>query len=243
MLAARSCAALLLVTILRAQSPPAAEKLEAPTFEVASVKENKPGGRGSYTRSTPGRFASHNATLRNIIMSAYELIQNPQLIGGPKWMDSARFEIEAKAPGEADRPLIHRMLQALLAERFKLEAHRETKEMPVFFLVVAKNGPRLRDPRRDQGPPPANDPAIRSMRVLGSVVGLTHMLSNLLDRPVIDKTGITGSHDWPLELRREDVPEAAVFAALEEQLGLKLEAATAPVDVVVIDHVDKPSAN
>src|ERR1700734_1211654 len=93
---------------------------DPPSFEVASVKENKPGGRGSYTRSTPGRFAAHNATLRNIIMSAYEITQNPQLIGGPKWIDSARFEIEAKAQGAADRPLIHRMLQALLADRFHL---------------------------------------------------------------------------------------------------------------------------
>src|SRR5580698_6946077 len=111
MLATRCCAAFILVAILRAQ--------EAPSFEVASVKENKPGGRGSYTRSTPGRFAAHNATLRNIIMSAYEVSQNPQLIG-PKWIDSVRFEMEAKAPGDADKPLIHRMLQSLLAERFKL---------------------------------------------------------------------------------------------------------------------------
>jgi uncharacterized protein (TIGR03435 family) len=225
----------LLGSILLAQDP-------LPSFEVASVKENKSGGRGSYTRSTPGRFAAHNATLRNIIMSAYEVSQNPQLIG-PKWIDSVRFEMEAKAPGDADKPLIHRMLQSLLAERFKLTAHREKKEIPVFFLVVAKNGPKLRDPKHDQGPPPANDPGIRRMHVLGSVAGITHMLSNLLGRPVIDKTGITGSHDWPLELRQEDVPEAAVFAALEEQLGLKLESAKAPVDVVVIDHIEKPSAN
>jgi uncharacterized protein (TIGR03435 family) len=175
-------------------------------------------------------------------MSAYEITQNPQLIGGPKWIDSARFEIEAKAQGAADRPLIHRMLQALLADRFHLAARREQREMPVYFLVLAKDGPKLRDPKHD-GRPPANDPGIRRFGVFGNIVGLTHMLSNLLERPVIDKTGINGSHDWSLKLAQDDVPAAAVFAALEDQLGLKLESAKAPVDVVVIERVEKPSAN
>jgi len=215
---------------------------QAPSFEVASVKENKIGGRGAYDRSTPGRFTARNAILRNIIMSAYEIDQRAQLIGGPNWIDSARFDIEAKAPGAADRPEIHRMLQSLLEERFKLVAHREKKEMPVYFLVIAKNGPKLHDRKGDQGPPP-NDPGIRRLGVMGSVRGLTHMLSNLLERPVIDNTEIEGRHDWSLKLRQEDLPEAAVFAALEEQLGLKLVAAKAAVDVVVIEHIEKPSAN
>jgi uncharacterized protein (TIGR03435 family) len=215
---------------------------QAPSFEVASVKENKLGGRGAYDRSTPGRFTARNAILRNIIMSAYEIDQRAQLIGGPGWIETARFDIEAKAAGEADKPAIHRMLQSLLEERFKLAAHRAKKEMPVYFLVAAKNGPKIHDRKLGQGPPP-NEPGMRRLSVLGTVAGLTHLLSNMLERPVIDQTGITGSHDWSLKLRQEDLPEAAVFAALEEQLGLKMEAAKAAVDVVVIDHIEKPSAN
>jgi uncharacterized protein (TIGR03435 family) len=212
------------------------------SFEVASVKENKVGGRGGYDRSTPGRFTARNAVLRNIIMSAFEIEQKPELIGGPKWIESGRFDIEAKAPGEADKPEIHRMLQTLLVERFKLVAHREKREMAVYFLVAAKNGPKLHDRKKVTGLPP-NDPEIRRLGVLGKIAGLTHMLSHMLERPVIDKTGITESYDWTLKLRRDDVPEAAVFGALEEQLGLKLEAARAAVDVVVIDHIERPTAN
>jgi len=225
----------LLVTVLRAQDA-------LPSFEVASVKENKSGGRGGYDRSTPGRYTARNAPLINIIMSAYEIDQRAQLIGTLKWIDSARFDIEGKATGDADKPQIHRMLQSLLVERFKFAAHREKKEMPVYFLVVAKNGPKLHDPKKRTGPPP-NDLGIRRLGVLGKIVGLTHMLSNLLERPVLDKTGIAGSYDWSMQLRQEDLPEAAVFAALEEQLGLKLEAAKAPVDVLAIDHIEKPSEN
>ncbi len=220
--------------LLLAQDP-------APAFEVGSVKENKSGGRAGYDRSTPGRYTARNALLRNVIMSAYELDQRVLLIGGPKWIDSARFDIEAKAPAEADRPQVHRMLQSLLTERFHLEVRREKKELPVLFLVVAKNGPKLRDPKDRK--PPTNDPEIHRLGVFGSTRGLTHLLSNLLERPVIDKTGITGSHDWSLNLRREDLPEAAIFGALEEQLGLKLESAKAFVDVLVIDRIEKPTEN
>ena len=175
-------------------------------------------------------------------MSAYEIDQRAEVLGGPGWIGSARFDIEAKAPGEADKRQIHRMLQLLLAERFHLAARREKREMPVYFLVVAKNGPKLREMSRGGGPPPS-DPEARRLGVNGTVAGLTHMLSNLLERPVIDKTGIAGSHDWSMKLRSEDVPSAAVFAALEQQIGLKLEAARAPVDVVLIDHIEKPSEN
>lgn len=209
-----------------------------PSFEVASVKENKTVGRGGYDRSTPGRFTARNALLRNVIMSAYEIDQRAQLRGGPGWIDSARFDIEAKAPAEGDKPLIHRMLQSLLAERFHLAVHHENNEIPVYFLVVAKNGPKLHG-LTIGGSPPAGP----GINVFGAIRGLTHYLSNLLGRPVVDKTGIQGSHNWSMHLQPDDIPSAAVFAALEEQLGLKLESAKAPLDVLVIDHIEKPSAN
>jgi uncharacterized protein (TIGR03435 family) len=240
----------------------------SPSFEVASVKENKSRSRGQNSKSTPGRFTSKNATLRAIIMNAYEVQEQVQLRGGPAWMDSVRFDIEAKAPSnaartpgdkalnEADRHQIHLMLQSLLAERFKLAVHHENKEMAVYFLVVAKGGPKLRDLKSRGSIKPPN-PDMHRFGGAGSLKGLVIFLSNLSGRPVIDKTGLTGSYDYHMELPQDDFPitatdgltqasasaGAAVFAAMEQQLGLKLESAKAPVDVLVIDHVEKPSEN
>jgi uncharacterized protein (TIGR03435 family) len=241
-------------TALHAQDP-------RPSFEVASVKENKSGVRGSYDRSTPGGFKARNALLKNIVRSAYEIQQQAELSGGPSWIASARFDIDAKAPGEAAKPQIHLMLQSLLAERFKLAVHHENKEMAVYFLVLAKGGSKLRDLKGPGSIKPPN-PDMHRLGGIGSLRGLVNFLSNLSGRPVIDKTGLTGSYDYHMELPQEDFPKedfpaltpdgairasaaagAAVFAAMEQQLGLKLESAKAPVDVLVIDHVEKPSEN
>ncbi len=225
-------------------------------FEVASVKENKSGALGQTGESTPGRYSARNAPLRGLIMDAYEIDQRMQLTGGPAWIETARFDIEAKAPDNADRPTVHRMLQALLAERFQLAVHHETKEMPVYFLVVAKGGPKLRDLKSANERTPAPDSRLVGSR--GAFIGFTLGLTRILGRMVIDKTGITGSYDMRLELRTEDYPPvtagnaqmpasatagAAVLAAIEPQLGLKLESGKAPVNVLVIDSVQRPSAN
>jgi uncharacterized protein (TIGR03435 family) len=255
----------LLGAVSQAQDP-------GPSFEVASVKENKSGGRGAYDTSTPGRYTARNAILRNIIMSAYEIDLRGNLNGGPGWMDSVRFDVEAKVPGgakalndnalsdkalsDADRHQIHLMLQSLLAERFNLAVHHENKEMPVYFLVVAKGGPKLRDLKARGSIKPPN-PDMHSFGGVGSLKGLVIFLSELSGRPVINKTGLTRSYDYHMELPLEDFPRttgdgpvqpnasvgAAVFAVMEQQLGLKLESGKAPVDVLVIDHIEKPSQN
>jgi uncharacterized protein (TIGR03435 family) len=258
----------MLGTALHAQDP-------RPSFEVASVKENKSGGRGQKSEAMPGRFTSKNAPLRAIIMNAYEIQQQIQLRGGPAWMDSVRFDIQAKVPSnaakvpgdgakapgdkplsDADRHQIHLMLQSLLAERFKLVAHHENKEMAVYFLVVAKAGSKLRDLKGTGAIKPPN-PDMHRFGGSGSLKGLVNFLSSLSGRPVIDQTGLRGSYDYHMELPQDEFPittlegltqanasvGAAVFAALERQLGLKLESGKAPVDVLVIDHVEKPSEN
>jgi uncharacterized protein (TIGR03435 family) len=201
-------------------------------------------------------------------MNAYEIQQRAQLRGGPNWMESVRFDIEAKAPSnranapgdkvlsEADRHQIHLMFQSLLAERFNLAVHHENKEMPVYFLVVAKGGPKLRDLKAHGSIKPPN-PDMHRFGGAGSLKGLVIFLSNLSGRPVIDKTGLTGSYDYHMELPQDEfsitatdgliqasaAAGAAVFAAMGQQLGLKLESGKAPVDVLVIDHIEKPSQN
>jgi uncharacterized protein (TIGR03435 family) len=256
----------LLGAVSQAQDP-------KPSFEVASVKENKSGGRGQNSKATAGRFSSKNAPLRAIVMNAYEIQQQVQLRGGPGWMESVRFDIEAKVPGEgakalddkgpsdkalseSDRHQIHLMLQSLLADRFKLAVHHENREMTVYFLVVAKGGPKLRDLKAHGSIKPPN-PDMHSFGGGGSLKGLVIFLSDLSGRPVIDKTGLKGSYDYHMELPLEDFPRttadgpiqpnasvgAAVFAVMEQQLGLKLESGRAAVDVLVIDHVEKPSGN
>ena len=225
-------------------------------FAVASVKENKSGALGQNAESTPGRFSARNAPLRGLIMDAYEIDQRIQLTGGPGWIETARWDIEGKADEKVDRPTVHRMLQALLAERFNLVVHHETKEMPVYFLVVAKGGPKLRDLKSANDRTPAPDTRLVGSR--GAFIGFTLGLTRMLGRIVIDKTGITGSYDMRLELPTEDYPPvtagnaqmpasatagAAVLAAIEPQLGLKLESGKAAVDVLVIDSVQRPLAN
>jgi uncharacterized protein (TIGR03435 family) len=189
-------------------------------------------------------------------MDAYEIQQRMQLTGGPGWIETARFDVEAKAPDKADRPTVHRMLQSLLAERFNLVVHHETKDIPVYFLVIAKGGPKLRDLKLANDRTPAPDTRLVGSR--GAFIGFTLSLSHTLGRMVIDKTGITGSYDMRLELRTEDYPlitagnaqmpvsttaGAAILAAIEPQLGLKLESGKAPVDILVIDSLQRPSAN
>jgi len=251
----------LLGTMARAQeSFPQARR---PSFEVSSVKENKSGVVGARWGARPGGYRAVNAILKRLILTAYEIKQQAQLRGGPAWIDSARFDIEAKNPGGAAAPADdakapskldeHRanlMLQSLLEERFKLAVHHENKEIPVYFLVLAKGG---YEESTVKGPP---SPEVHRFGAGGPVTAITDSLSSMLGRPVIDKTGITGSHNFQMEVPIEDYPRspdafaqagasagAVIFGALERQLGLKLESGKAPVDVLVIDHIEKPSEN
>jgi bla regulator protein BlaR1 len=280
----------------RAESPAAVSP--APAFEVASVKPNKSSDRGGRIMFGPGgRFVATNISVKGLIHIAYG-VQDFQISGGPPWLGSDRYDIEAKAEGpsegdirnmseeqrklEMDRRRL--MLQALLAERFKLTLHKESKEAPIYALVVAKNGPKLKEATREElAPPPAPaDPSDkpdpkREFKVKGQGIGmrpgevsgqavklsfLADVLSNQpeLGRTVLDKTGLKGSYDFTLKWTAEgpqgpmfkgpgDAPPPpdpngpSLFTALEEQLGLKLESQKGPVDLLVIDRVEKASEN
>jgi uncharacterized protein (TIGR03435 family) len=217
-------------------------------FEVASVKPSPPGSNGMSIGLPAGRFTARNASLKLLMVNAFD-IRTFQIVGGAGWMDSDRFDIEAKTPGNISGKQGYEMLQTLLADRFQLKIHWETREMPIYTLVVEKNGPKL-NPAKEDG---------RSMvsgrgrgRMDFQKVSLPTLAVNLagnLDRIVIDKTGLSGEFDFTLEWNPDlsqpdpDQSKPSIFTALTEQLGLRLESTRGAVEVLVIDHAEKPSEN
>ena len=245
---------------------------QTPTFEVASVKPHPmPAGRfvmrmyGGQTilRSQGARFTEDTATLQDLIMDAYG-VKAYQIVGMADWAKSPRgeyYDIAAissvKSPSSVELQL---MLRALLADRFKLTLHREMKELPVYALVVGKNGPKLRelsDAEKDAiraargSPGPARGPQSTPAPVMTTTISmLMRLLSNTVDRPLIDETGLTGTYefanlDWVrlAQERREPGSGESVFGAVQDQLGLRLQPRKDSVEVLVIDRADKPSAN
>lgn len=253
----RACILFLLASLGTAQT----------TFEVASVKPNLSGAQGGSVRLTPGgRLVAQNAPMRMLITAAYD-VRDFQLLGGPAWMASERFDIEAKAAGNPSQDQISQMLQALLAERFQLMVHRETRELPIYRLMVAKGGSKLQAAKAGECtpmvPPPARfDPA--TLRpcggfnnnvgmMLGGRVAMAKLASGLsrtLGRTVVDETGLSGSYDIELRWTPDDAqpaPDSAAppsfFTAIQEQLGLRLESGRGPVEVLVVDRVERPTGN
>jgi uncharacterized protein (TIGR03435 family) len=238
----------------------AQEPANRPSFEVASIKVNNSGARNSGTSTRDGGlFIGTNVSVKQLIMQAYRL-QDFQVIGGPDWINTAAFDIQARAaegavpkptgPRDYNKPdTLSLMVQSLLDERFQLKVRHETREMPVYILSVGKDGSKLRSPAGETG----------SMRTNGSngktnvvatgapVAALAQMLGQQLRRPVIDKTNLTGLFDFELNWFNANAPTdevgPSVFTALQEQVGLKLESAKAPVEVLVIESVQKPSEN
>lgn len=229
--------------------PAIANAQQQAAFEVASIKplSGFVNARASFSGS---RITLSGYALEGLIMDAYK-VESWQIAGGPEWLDNQPFEIIGKAPGDTAPTPEHRrqMLQTLLEERFRLKVHREMKEGPVYALEVAKRGPKIKRST-------AGDPAY-SLRTQRGVTTLTfqkqdmeslvHQLSSAhLGRPVVDKTGLTGDWDFELSFMPNAPPDSSVpdvFTAVQEQLGLKLEAQKGPVERLVIDHAEKPSAN
>jgi bla regulator protein BlaR1 len=232
-------------------------------FEVASIKPSAPTGPMNRVRvqiAPGGRLDASNITVKFLIQQAYN-VKDFQISGGPGWINSERYDLVAKADGDVGRmDQIRPLIQKLLADRFQLTIHRDTKELPIYALVVGKSGSKLKESAAN-GP----GPQIRMGRGLidGQGMGmemLANQLSNAIGRTVLDKTGLTGQYDIKLEFTPEDGPghgpgdgpEAApppdaaapsVFTAVQEQLGLKLESSKGPVQIIIIDRVEKPTEN
>jgi uncharacterized protein (TIGR03435 family) len=231
------------------------------TFEVASVKPNPDLG-GLFRYLPNGGIHFIGVRFKSLVSIAYG-VRPFQVIGGPGWIDTDGYEIDARPPIDSANPAdpatlsreqrkVGERLRGLLADRFRLTVHRETREQPVYALVVAKGGSKLREPA---------DKSQNFIRgghgtIVGQSVGLRLLvlnLSNQLDRQVIDKTGLTGSYDFELKWTPDTGPDGSpppsdtdapsLFTALSDQLGLRLESTKGPVEVWVIDGVQRPSLN
>ncbi len=247
-----------------------AEQKPQSSFEVSSIKVNRSGDEGATWRfASGGRLTGESVPLHLIISTAFHL-KDSQLTGLSGWEDSERYDIEAKAEGNPGQDQLFSMLQELLRERFQLRYHRETREMPVYVIAPAKGGIRLQESKEGSCvvPVPGALPQAPGQplpnycgtffshggQVDGTRITMSQLIAALalrLDRPLVDRTGFTKTFDVHLTWDPEaDTPGRAaadngpsVFAASQKQLGLKLEATRAPVEMLVIDHVEKPDAN
>ena len=227
-----------------------------PVFDVASVRASVAGkGEGKRReniQASPGSLSMRNVTLKSAIQWAYHVMSYQ--VSGPDWINFDRYDISAKAADGADKQL-QLMLQALLAERFKLAIHRETKELPCFVMVAAKGGLKFHESDIADGEPVVNsDKASMSVEVKGVPADrFVDMLSTLLHAPVINNTGLSGRYDAKVNISKylpdgsgkEGAfdPISTILLGLQEELGLKLELEKSAVDVVVIDHIERPTPN
>jgi len=226
------------------------------TFEAASIKPSTADpGSGSEVTSETGRIIARNVTLKRCVRGAYD-VPEAQVFGGPKWVDEDRYDINAKAAGPAGGRELSAMFQSLLAERFHLVLHRETRALPGYALVLGKGG--LRAMPSAPGTPWNSTSSRRSIEAEGcNMAGLAQKLSEVLHVPVADMTTVDGKFDFKLEWTPEDLQAKppsgtamtevalgpSIFTALREQLGLRLEARKVPTEVLVIDRAEKASEN
>lgn len=230
---------------------PGVVTIHAVTFEVASVKRAAPEERGSDVDVDHGSLRMRNVTLKRCIARAYE-VPEAEVIGGPRWIGELRFDIDARAGHETGGDEMSSMLQQLLSERFGLALHHETRVLAGYALVVAKGG--IKAPRSAAGTTTNTDRSRGRLQVQAtSMPKLAMRLAAVLGEPVVDMTGVAGNFDFTLLWTPDDMrttpaeSESAeypsLFTAIQEQLGLKLEARKAPADALVIDNARAPSEN
>lgn len=221
-----------------------------PSFEAVSIHRNVHGG-DARVDITPGRVTMNNATLRTLIRNGYN-IQNFQFAGGPGWLDTDAYDVSAVIAGHAEvsEAEYRALIRTLLADRFQLKVHWETRQGDVYALVVAKNGPTLKPAANSFREPGLNiDRSPHLGRMTGVNAPIAYMcasLGNQLSHPVIDKTGLQGTYDWTLVWDPDPGPDStqpSLFAAVQEQLGLKLDSEKGPVQTLVIEGVARPSEN
>ena len=231
---------------------------KAQRFEAASIHPTPEDARFFARPPANGKFLATGMVARLIVMLAYN-VQESQLAGGPSWIGTDRWNIDAKSEAGATHNIeeTRQMLQTLLHDRFGLQFHRETRELSAYVLKVTKGGPRLK----------ADETGTTNVRISGNSIGLEHgeisrltqLLSSALGKPVVDQTGLSGHYN--LSLQWSDAPVAdggvigldahatadpnreSIFSAIQNQLGLQLVSQHAPVEMIVIDKIERPSAN
>ena len=219
-----------------------------PEFDAVSIKASsaRSGWLAIGTNANPGSVTLTGTTPKDVIARAYSLKRYQ--VFGPAWIDQEHYDIIARAAGRASDAEQRLMLKAMLADRFQMVAHTETRTLPAYELVVGKKGPKLEAAKADEMGSRVfpNAPGISGKQI--SMPRLAELLSLKLDRPVADETGLPGVFDIELKWTPDTAePDAdlgpSVFTAIQEQLGLRLEGKKLPIDVLVIDHISKPSAN
>jgi uncharacterized protein (TIGR03435 family) len=235
-------------------------------FEVASLKPSEGQGPGGGIRPAPGgqRYQATNCPIRLMIQVAYR-VKAEQIVGAPGWLGTDRFDLEAKAEKPSTADELHVMLMNMLVDRLQLKFHHEKKDMRMYALTVDKSGPKLTPHEAANAGDPWIDQVQEKflhMKMKATSAPMDYLafrLSQILDLPVVDLTNLHGGYDFNLEYTRElplgfpeggkingedpDTSGPTVFAAVKQQLGLDLKAQKGPVEVIVIDHAEKPTAN
>ncbi|HEV3199894.1 MAG TPA: TIGR03435 family protein [Bryobacteraceae bacterium] len=229
---------------------------QTPAFEVASIKPSQSAGGGSSIRVSAGRIAMENDSLKKITLWAYGIPDDREYaLIGPDSLSTERFDIQATFPADTPPASVRLMTQALLTERFKLTLHRETRQLPIYVLVVGKNGPKIHSVEDGQGRTSGRPGRLEATKI--PIQKLADLLARLTGQQVVDETGLKGVFDFTLEwspdetqkMTPDEVVAAAatgpsIYSALQEQLGLKLQGRKGPVEVLVVDHIEKaPTGN
>ena len=252
-------------TIPEAPKPvPAMDPNANPSFEVATIKPSKPDAQGKLFVVEPGgKFRTLNFTLGEMISTAYG-VQAKQVVNAPEWVWTEKFDVQAKpdTPGSPSNAQLMGEVQRLMADRFQLKFHRDKKELSALVITVDKSGSKLKPSEGDpKGLPGLFFGGVGVLRVNNAAISdfTSLMQSAVLDRPVVDHTGLTGRYDFTLKWTPDEAQlaqmgmkapptEAAdappnLFTALPEELGLRMESTRTPVEVLVIEKVEKPSDN
>ncbi len=234
------------------------------SFDVTSVKPNTSGEQGGSSKGQPGRYVGVNVTLRRVIGLAYRPVQ--EFVGGPDWINTERFDVEGRVEGTPTQDQMREMLRSLLSDRFQLAVHRESRQMPAYALTVARGDDKLGADLRPVAPcqSPAAPPiastrscggfAVGNGSIRGNGVTMTQLAVELPSategRYVVDRTGLDGAFDVSLVWNADGLSPTttadsapSVFAAIQEQLGLRLVPITTPIEVIVIDRVERPAGN
>jgi uncharacterized protein (TIGR03435 family) len=239
-----------------------------PTFEVATIKPSDPNSQNLSALSEVGRHISFtNQTVKGLIVFAYGM-QEKQLADAPAWLETEKYDLQGVPDIEGTPNLlqIQEMFRKLLVDRFHLKTHMEKRDLAVYALTVSKNGPKI---SKSQGDPTA----VGTTRIIhlthqlvvlkvmnASLEDFLRQMKGILDRPLVDQTNLTGKFDFTLQWEPDESQlnilglhvsqpadntnaQPGLFTAIQEQLGLKLDAVKAPADVLAIDHVDQPSAD
>jgi len=228
---------------------------QSPAFDAASIKASKPGAERSGWHSRTGYIVMENQSLRRLVAIAYGFHDEQRAVGGPKWADSDRFDIEARAAGPAQQPELILMLRNLLAERFHLAVHQETRSGPGLALAAIRSGIKIQ-PDETEGKESWNSSRGRIVAERIPMASLAESLARVLGTPVIDLTGAKGLYSFTLEWTPDSpnrtgadgspvtaAPGPSLDEVLASQLGLKLESKKLPIDVVVIEKAEKPTEN